>query len=174
MDSPKGILVTIEGWGVNLAGCYGNSLLPTPSIDRLAAHSVVFDQFWMQSIHLEPNLSAISKKLQPSQWLVATDSIPAVSILRQHEDLERLEVSHDETQESFEHLLTEALECWIEQSQVTPYLWIHSRGLNGPWDAPYEYKKLMCDTDDPDPPSDNKQPDLILEANFDPDLLFGI
>ena len=174
MDSPKGILVTIEGWGVNLAGCYGNSLLPTPSIDRLAAHSVVFDQFWMQSIHLEPNLSAISKKLQPSQWLVATDSIPAVSSLRQHEDLERLEVSHEETQESFEHLLTEALECWIEQSQVTPYLWIHSRGLNGPWDAPYEYKKLMCDTDDPDPPSDNKQPDLILEANFDPDLLFGI
>lgn len=174
MDSPKGILITIEGWGVNLAGCYGNSLLPTPSIDRLAAHSVVFDQFWMESIHLEPNLLAISKKLQPAQWLVATDSIPAASILRQHEDLDRLEVSHEETQESFEHLLTEALECWIEQSQVTPYLWIHSRGLNGPWDAPYEYRKLMCDSDDPDPPTDHTQPDLILKPDFDPDLLFGI
>jgi hypothetical protein len=128
----------------------------------------------MHSIHLEPNLLAISQKLHPSQWLVATDSIPAASILRQYEDLDRLEVSHEQTQESFEHLLTEALECWLEQSQVTPYLWIHSRGLNGPWDAPYEFRKLMCDADDPDPPTGNQQPDLILETDFDPDVLFGI
>ncbi|MFM9065682.1 MAG: hypothetical protein ACKOOI_22010, partial [Pirellula sp.] len=39
---------------------------------------------------------------------------------------------------------------------------------------PYEYRKLMCYSDDPDPPTDDTQPDLILEPNFDPDLLFGI
>ena len=173
-NSPNGILITIEGWGVNLAGCFGNSLLPTPSIDRLAAHSVVCDQFWMQSIHLEPNLLAIANKLHPARWLIATDSTQAVALLRKKEDIERLEVTHEESQDSFEHLLTEALECWLGQSHTTPYLWIHSRGLNGPWDAPYEYRKLMCDSDDPDPPTDKSPPNFILESDFDPDMLFGI
>ena len=173
-NSPNGILITIEGWGVNLAGCFGNSLLPTPSIDRLAAHSVVCDQFWMQSIHLEPNLLAIANKLHPARWLIATDSTQAVALLRKKEDIERLEVTHEEAQDSFEHLLTEALECWLGQSHTTPYLWIHSRGLNGLWDAPYEYRKLMCDSDDPDPPTDKSPPNFILESDFDPDMLFGI
>jgi hypothetical protein len=128
----------------------------------------------MQSIHLEPNLLAIANKLHPARWLIATDSTQAVALLRKKEDIERLEVTHEESQDSFEHLLTEALECWLGQSHTTPYLWIHSRGLNGPWDAPYEYRKLMCDSDDPDPPTDKSPPNFILESDFDPDMLFGI
>ncbi len=158
---------------MNLAGCYGNSLLPTPNVDRLAAHGIVFDQFWMHSIHLEPNLEAILQSLQPDGWLVASDSLPAIRMIRQREDLERLEVTSSLQQESFEHLLTESLECWLEQRHKTPFLWIHSKGLNGTWDAPYEFRKLMCDSQDPDPPLDQVPPELILSTDFDPDLLFG-
>ena len=173
MGTPSGILVTIEGWGVNLAGCYGNALLPTPNVDRLAAHGIVFDQFWMHSIHLEPNLQAILQGLQADRWLVATDSLPAIGMLRKREELDRLEVTPASEQESFEHLLTESLECWLEQRQKTPFLWIHSKGLRGTWDAPYEFRKLMCDSQDPDPPVDQVPPELILPSDFDPDLLFG-
>lgn len=158
---------------MNLAGCYGNALLPTPNVDRLAAHGIVFDQFWMHSIHLEPNLEAILQSLQPDGWLVASDSLPAIRMIRQREDLERLEVTSSLQQESFEHLLTESLECWLEQRHKTPFLWIHSKGLNGTWDAPYEFRKLMCDSQDPDPPLDQVPPELILSTDFDPDLLFG-
>ena len=78
---------------MNLAGCYGNALLPTPNVDRLAAHGTVFDQFWMHSIHLEPNLKAILQGIQPDGWLVASDSLHAIRMLRQREGLDRLEVS---------------------------------------------------------------------------------
>ena len=158
---------------MNLAGCYGNALLPTPNVDRLAAHGIVFDQFWMHSIHLEPNLEAILQSLQPDGWLVASDSLPAIRMIRQREDLDRLEVTSSLQQESFEQLLTESLECWLEQRYKTPFLWIHSKGLNGTWDAPYEFRKLMCDSQDPDPPLDQVPPELILSTDFDPDLLFG-
>lgn len=158
---------------MNLAGCYGNALLPTPNLDRLASHGTVFDQFWMHSIHLEPNLKAILQGVQPDGWLVASDSLQAIRIFRQREDLDRLEVSPSLQQESFEHLLTESLECWLEQRQKTPFLWIHSKGLHGTWDAPYEFRKLMCDSQDPDPPLDQVPPELILSTDFDPDLLFG-
>lgn len=174
MGDHSGILVTIEGWGVNLAGCYGNALLPTPSIDRLAAHGIVFDQFWMHSTYLEPNLQAILQKIHPSRWLVASDSIQATSMLRHIADLDRLDVTHDPDRESFDHLLTEALESWLQQRQQTPFLWIHSKGLAGPWDAPYAYRQLMCDADDPDPPKDTDPPELVLSKDFDPDLLFGL
>jgi hypothetical protein len=174
MGDPSGILITIEGWGVNLAGCFGNSLLPTPSIDRLAAHGNVIDQFWMHSVQLEPNIHAILDHIHPSRWLVASDSRIVANLLRQKEDLEHIEVTHDTSQEAFEHLLTESLECWIQQRHQTPYLWIHSQGLSGAWDAPYEYRKLMCDSQDPDPPQDRDPPDLILKPDFDPDLLFGL
>jgi hypothetical protein len=173
IGDPCGILVTIEGWGVNLAGCYGNALLPTPNVDRLAAHGTVFDQFWMHSIHLEPNLQAILQGLQPDGWLVASDSLQAIGMLRQHEGLDRIEVCPSLQQESFERLLTESLECWLEQRHKTPFLWIHSKGLHGTWDAPYEFRKLMCDSQDPDPPLDQVPPELVLSTDFDPDLLFG-
>ena len=173
LGDPCGILVTIEGWGVNLAGCYGNALLPTPNVDRLAAHGTVFDQFWMHSIHLEPNLKAILQGIQPDGWLVASDSLHAIRMLRQREGLDRLEVSPSLQEVSFERLLAESLECWLEQRQKTPFLWIHSKGLHGTWDAPYEFRKLMCDSQDPDPPLDQVPPELVLATDFDPDLLFG-
>lgn len=174
MSQSGGILITIEGWGVNLAGCYGNSLLPTPSIDRLAAHGIVFDQFWMNSVEQSANIKAIMKGMQPDRWLCATDSNIAATALRQFDDLQRLEVAQDQSSESFDRLLTEAFECWLQQRKETPFLWIHSRGLCGEWDAPYEFRKLMCDSDDPNPPSETTPPELILPPDFDPDLLFGL
>jgi len=173
MGDPNGILVTIEGWGVNLAGCYGNSLLPTPNIDRLSAHGIVYDQFWMHSVELEPNLRAILRYMNPESWLVATDSREAGEVFRGRAGFEHLEVSYGEDREGFEYLLTEALESWLQQRHETPFLWVHSKGLCGPWDAPYEYRKLMCDEDDPEPPSDKSPPDLFLSDDYDPDTLFG-
>jgi hypothetical protein len=174
MECSGGILITIEGWGVNLVGCYGNSLLPTPSLDRIAAHGIVFDQFWMNSVELTSNIKSILEGIQPNRWLCATDSKTAAMVLRQHEDLDRLEVAQVQGVESFECLLTEAFECWLEQRQETPFLWIHSRGLSGEWDAPYEFRKLMCDAEDPVPPTETIPPDRVLPLDFDPDLLFGL
>ncbi|NDC38349.1 MAG: hypothetical protein EBZ48_09895 [Proteobacteria bacterium] len=45
MGDHSGILVTIEGWGVNLAGCYGNALLPTPGLSVDVARRFNADMF---------------------------------------------------------------------------------------------------------------------------------
>jgi hypothetical protein len=43
------VFVSIEGLGTNLVGAYGNSVCPTPSMDKLSSQSVVLDQLWADS-----------------------------------------------------------------------------------------------------------------------------
>jgi hypothetical protein len=52
-------LVTVDGWGTNLLGCYGNSLCETPHLDSLAARSRVFDRCWTPSLDLKEVLASI-------------------------------------------------------------------------------------------------------------------
>jgi hypothetical protein len=44
------ILITVEGLGTNLLGCYGGAVSQTPNIDEFAASSIVFDQCWINSL----------------------------------------------------------------------------------------------------------------------------
>ena len=46
----KVVIVTIEGLGTNLVGCYGGSIGPTKNWDHFAAHAIVFDQFWADTL----------------------------------------------------------------------------------------------------------------------------
>lgn len=53
-------------------------------------------------------------------------------------------------------------------------LWIHCRGLNGPWDAPYEYRRQLADFEDPDPPEFVDPPQTWFYDQFDsPDIQLG-
>ena len=40
------LIVTVEGLGTNLVGCYGGAIGPTKNLDSFACRSIVFDQFW--------------------------------------------------------------------------------------------------------------------------------
>jgi hypothetical protein len=40
------VIVTVEGLGTNLVGCYGGAIAPTKNLDSFACRSIVFDQFW--------------------------------------------------------------------------------------------------------------------------------
>jgi hypothetical protein len=74
---------------------------------------------------------------------------------------------------AFGNLLAQALDRWIARLDEFPWLWIHSRGLAGPWDAPYEYRLTMCDEGDPDPPSSIDPPQSQVDDTTDPDQVFG-
>ncbi|MFO0941466.1 MAG: hypothetical protein U0930_11940 [Pirellulales bacterium] len=52
-------------------------------------------------------------------------------------------------------------------------LWIHSRGLRLPWDAPTETRSRFKDADDPDPPTEVGPPLFQVDANTDPDVVLG-
>lgn len=53
-------------------------------------------------------------------------------------------------------------------------LWCHLSGMAGPWDAPYEFRSRYAEPGDPAPPRGADVPRLVLEKDFDPDLLLGI
>ncbi|MBM3997964.1 MAG: hypothetical protein FJ297_00230 [Planctomycetes bacterium] len=53
-------------------------------------------------------------------------------------------------------------------------LWFHARALDGPWDAPYLWRKRLTDDEDPDPPTFVAPPHMRLDPQTDPDVLFGL
>lgn len=210
-QTPRACIVTVEGLGCNLVGCYGNSICPTPGWDRFASKSIVADQFWMDStdtlevlksmwsgvhrasecavpgfdgrIH-EPGRSMNRQALGiTSPGLFVTDDSRVAMLAEECLDGEvvLIETVAGEGGASpqlvegtaFWHLVGQAMTAWVECMDELPWLWIHSKGLGGDWDAPYEYRRTMCDEGDPEPPEDVKPPRMQLDADTDPDVVFG-
>lgn len=67
----------------------------------------------------------------------------------------------------------ETLEHLNELTCETKLLWIHSRGLRLPWDAPSDLRSRFKDADDPDPPTELGPPLFPVDASTDPDVVLG-
>ncbi len=53
------LLITVDGWGTKLVGCYGNALCSTPNLDQIAAKGIVFDRCWTSSSSVKEVLASI-------------------------------------------------------------------------------------------------------------------
>lgn len=53
-------------------------------------------------------------------------------------------------------------------------VWVHSRGMYGPWDAPLELQQMLLDEGDPPPRQDVASPDFMLSEVDDPDTPFQV
>lgn len=209
------IVVTIEGLGSNLVGCYGASICPTPFWDSFASKAIVFDQFWSDSLSPQRVLqsmwtgthvasrdnagsadnescdairedfiqvSELSDELF-SRAMLITDSDAVANGFADQLFGDVASLAEDQPNEeeqleppvstAFANLVEKALGLWAERMDELPILWIHSRGLNGPWDAPYEFRQMMCDEGDPDPPHEVAPPNLQVKQDTDPDEVFG-
>jgi len=191
---PTAVIVTIEGLGTNLVGAYGNSVCPTPHLDRFASQALIADQFWMDSCTADHVLTSmwtgthhshrteleqtkqhatIAPTLQ-SPGLFVTDSPHAMGLAKGMLLGEAILASSPEKdQTAFSSLVEQAFDQWIPGLDTLPWLWIHSRGFMRPWDAPYEYRCSMCDEGDPLPPRDTDPPMILVDKNTDPDVIFG-
>ena len=235
----KVVIVTIEGLGTNLVGCYGGSIGPTKNWDHFAAHAIVFDQFWADTLRPTDVLESMllgehfanrsGKRTSESsedvstlfaRALLVTDSLNVIEQMscdffgdmllvespsddprtedadsadddsaddddqwggdeawdehRESEDESADDPSNQEKSTQIARLFEAALGRWASVLEEYPILWIHSQGLNGQWDAPYEYRSIMCDEGDPDPPVDTTRAQLKLAPDTDPDLVFGM
>jgi hypothetical protein len=193
------VIVTIENFGSNLVGAYGNSICPTPNIDRFASRSLIADQFWMdgctvphvlasmwsgkhlvrrlgnQSFHGlgDDRRSNVETVLQ-SPGLLITDSPVALEIGKKLLSGEAMLASApEEGQTAFASLISQSFEQWIPEIESLPWLWIHSRGLGREWDAPYEYRCSLCGEEDPLPPRETAPPSAWVDKHTDPDVIFG-
>ncbi len=199
------LIVTVEGLGTNLVGCYGGAIGPTKNWDSFACRSIVFDQFWadtlrpidvLESMWTGKHFASRSKDQASNDQasndpaeesnrlldraMLITDSIEIVEESTRGEfgSVLLIEAQADESDEDAPTQITRLFEAalgqWATQLEDFPILWIHSRGLNGDWDAPYEYRCVMCDEGDPEPPFGTSPGKLTITEETDPDEVFGL
>ncbi len=189
------LVVTVEGLGTNLVGCYGGAIGPTKNLDSFACRSIVFDQFWadtlrpidvLESMWTGKHFASRSIDLPEEcstlldRAMLITDSIEIVEESTRGEFGSVLLIDavtdawDEDAPTQITRLFEAALGQWATQLEEFPILWIHSRGLNGDWDAPYEYRCVMCDEGDPEPPFGTVPGQLTITDETDPDEVFGL
>jgi arylsulfatase A-like enzyme len=62
----------------------------------------------------------------------------------------------------------------LSQTSEPVLLWVHSRGMAGPWDAPSELRRQFADEDDPPAPEFVEPPQLVVTPQHNPDDLLGV
>lgn len=194
----NGIVVVVEGVSTGLVGAYGSNTAVTPALDRLAAHGLVLDQCFVDSLHLRKQLQSLwtgrhaaqEPSLDWSMWhqLVAsgfeacliTDcevtakfaeqlGCPRVTWVKVDEPTEPAE---DWTECGLMQVFVSAVEE-LSETESNRVIWIHSRGLRWPWDAPVDLRERFIDPEDPLPPSDACVPDIVITDQTDPDEIIG-
>jgi arylsulfatase A-like enzyme len=196
------IVLVVDRLHAGYVGAYGNTWIGTPSLDRLAVESAVFDQCLIESPSLadlcraywqgrhplggaaapaaSPSLPSLLRAAGVSTTLLTDE--PAVArhpLAAAFDSVVPIELPEsfrvaDETGQT--HLVT----CFariiedLERAREPLLLWCHLKGMGGPWDAPMELRLSYAEEGDPDPPDTAEVPCQMLEEDFDPDFLLGI
>ncbi len=81
--------------------------------------------------------------------------------------------SKDPSETELARIFTAATEAIQQASSDKPqFVWLHSRGMYGSWDAPIEFQESLLDEGDPPPIESATPPDLVLKSGSDPDAIF--
>jgi arylsulfatase A-like enzyme len=195
------IYVVVDRLHSGMIGAYGNSWIRTEHLDRLACQSFLFDQALVDSPQLDRlyraywfGLHAHSREpiergaglinhLTGAQFHTAllTDE-PAIKSFAGADDFAEfitvdapaVQRAADEIAETQMARLFSAASRWLREAPRPFCLWIHARGMSGPWDAPLEMRNSYADGEDPEPPKLVVPPELMLGDDYDPDMLLGI
>ena len=193
------VVLSIDRLGAGHLGPYGNTWLPTPHFNRLASQSILcettlcdspdlsaaFRAWWTGRHFAEPNADAGDSLIAQARergltTLLITDDaevtrFPLADQFDEHllvEPLDSAACAEAIEETGLFHLFQAAIEALAERPQ--PLLaWIHTRGMAGPWDAPYEFRTALADEDDPAPPTFVTPPEQRAATGFDPDEVLG-
>ncbi len=77
--SKKVLVVTIDGWGTNLLGAYGNAICQTVHLDRLVAQSITFDRCYTNSCDPLAVLESIACGVHPVESAQRRDALQHLS-----------------------------------------------------------------------------------------------
>lgn len=202
MQPKKIVVVVIDRLRAAAVGAYGAAWCDTPAMDYLASESILFDHALITSQRLdslyrsywngEHPLAPAPRPSLPAQLAAAgyattllTDE-PEVADHALAADFadhirlptpERIESAQSIAQTHlarFFNTAADALSALEQQEREQPsLLWLHTRGLAAPWDAPLELRDSLVEEDDPPPPRTAEVPRTLLPADFDPDELLG-
>lgn len=196
MSSPENrnaIVLVIDRIGANMLGAYGNTWFETDNFNRLAARSLLFEQVISSSPTLDSayrdlwsateNAPDLPRQIGESgaNCVLLTDE-PVVADLPLAAAFDRvIPIGHADQpstasnveQTESANFFAQATQ-WMTTMEPGTFGWLHSRGLSGAWDAPYEFRQRLADSEDPDPPRFVQPPSTSFNAGQDdPDQLLG-
>jgi len=195
----NGIVIVVEGVNTGLVGAYGTNTAVTPSLDRLAAHGLVLDQCFVDSLNPRKQLfslwtgrHAVQDRDEPTwtMWKQLMTSGYEASLItdcpvaaRVAEELGcprvifvEVDKPDEAAQDWTECALTRVFIAAVEElsePESNRLVWIHSRGLRHAWDAPLDLREHFIDPEDPAPPSEACVPAITITDDTDPDEIIG-
>jgi hypothetical protein len=191
------LVINVDHLATHLLGPYGNSSVPTPTLNAWAGRGLTADSVFQSGIGdtapgvrpLRDFYRAADLWLSPgqegqSQWpLGSTESLeePNLSLVP-FPKAKRLARTWEET--CIAKYLELALSRWTETSlPPNAIVWLDLPLLSGPWDAPLEWRQYLAGDDDPEVYSELEPPYLVHPGHansglhgedvFDPDLRMG-
>lgn len=182
------LVVTVDGLSPQFLGPYGGSWVSTPSINQLAGHGCVFEHAFCESLDPQQSIRDLWKA-EPSlfkqyaaagyETVLVHDDDSWLSEMNGAAQLVGVEVPDEiEAGDSIADtrmaaLVGAALEQ-LDKVNSNTFIWVHSQGMLGPWDAPSEFISNILDEEDPVPPRYEHPPGHSIGKDDDPDLLLGI
>lgn len=193
MSLRSAVVVVVDRLGAGFLGPYGNTWLDTPALNHLASRSLLCETVLADS----PRLADVYRSywtgrhvLAPLSGTLWTDELtgndvttvlvtdePAVagnSLAKTFGQIVHVpavsaqQCADDPAETGLARLFAAAAEALA--ALAPPYLlWVHSRGMEGPWDAPLEFREQFRDEEDPLPGNSAVPPQLQIAKDFDPD-----
>jgi hypothetical protein len=198
-DGNSAVVLIVDRLGAGYLGPYGNTWIGTPHWNRLAVESflgefaltdcpqpeVVYRSYW-QGLHaLCPDTPSESLpecvRRRGVRSALLTDAVDVAErpIARQFDErivlppLPAGPAAGAVEQTAMAQTFAAAIE-WLEAARGPFLLWIHCRGMDGPWDAPWDFRQQFADEEDPVPPVFVEPPVKRLEQDYDPDEVLGL
>ncbi len=184
-------------WGY--LGPYGNTWLPTPAFDRLAAQGFVWDGAFIESPHVHDFCTACwtgRHAMRPQAPIEGQPSLISRIVERgAHSVLltDDREVAQHPLAAAFSEVVNLRLPLptrpadSLEQTLLGRYfsqamelldsvpepflLWCHVGSLGRAWDAPRDFRQAVWDEGDPEPSERVVPPETMLPRDYDPDVV---
>lgn len=182
-------------------GAYGNTWIETPSFDRLASRSMLFDRMLIDTPQLEriyrsywqgwhalcpevsgqrPGLAALLRRQGVATALMTDD--PQIASHPSAEEFDELieidppwqiQTAEKVEKTHFAKCFVELID-WLTAAKGPFLLWCHFAGLGTTWDAPSRFRETYWEQGDPLPPVGADVPEQTLPPDYNPDDLLGI
>jgi arylsulfatase A-like enzyme len=206
MPADNILVLVVDGLRASALGAYGNTIFPTPALDALAAQSFLLDNCFADSTDLRliyrslwwslhplradeaaRDRTTLPRQLSPAGYetTLVTDDAEVASLGAAagfdscvEIDSESAGRAEDILETSLARNISAASEAIRPISAISKprLVWVHSRGLFGPWDAPLALQESLLDPEEGDPsPFDQLQsPDVAVSELNDPDAAYAI
>jgi hypothetical protein len=205
MPADNILVLVVDGLRASALGAYGNTTFSTPALDQFAAESFLLDSLFADSTDLPSIYRAFWRSLHPlrpeelnrravSLPRLLADGGYQTTLITDDDDVAGYDAAADfhecvqldgtaaaRVDDISNTCLARVIAATCEAVQPingTPnprLVWVHSRGMFGPWDAPLELQDSLLDREEGDPaPFDAIQPpDFVLANVQDSDLAYA-